>query len=370
MKKKLHIAIAGTRGIPNNYGGFEQCAQYLSEGLANAGHSVTVYCSSQHPDRQHDYKGVQLVYCNDPENKWGTAGQFMYDLNCIKDAARRKFDAIIFMGYTSSSVWWRRFPATTAIFTNMDGLEWRRSKYNRLVQLFLKYAERMAVKHSHYLVADSAAVKEYIEKKYTKRATYISYGAEILNTENLQHLEKYNLQPDIYYMLMCRMEPENNIEMILEGYNLSRSEKKILLIGNTEKGYGRKLEQRYKSASVIFAGPVFNKEELHSLKVYCSIYFHGHSVGGTNPSLLEAMASRALIAAHNNVFNKAVLGDHALYFSSAEEVCQIITSSPIYAPEMKKKNLEKINSEHNWSFITEQYEKLFLEGVTNYADIK
>ena len=136
----MKLAILGTRGIPNYYGGFEQFAQYLSKEFTSKGHEVYVYNSSAHPYKEKVWNGVNIIHCKDPEDKIGTAGQFIYDLNCILDSRKREFDIILQLGYTSSSVWNWLFSKKPVIITNMDGLEWKRSKYSKLVQRFLFYA--------------------------------------------------------------------------------------------------------------------------------------------------------------------------------------------------------------------------------------
>src|SRR3954470_9942589 len=134
---KLKIAILGTRGIPNYYGGFEHVSEYVSEGLVKKGHSVTVYNSHNHRYTANTWNGVDIVHCYDPEFLVGTAGQFAYDFNCLMDARKRNFDVLILMGYTSCSVWGNFYPKNSVIITNMDGLEWKRSKYSKPVQRFL-----------------------------------------------------------------------------------------------------------------------------------------------------------------------------------------------------------------------------------------
>ncbi len=143
----MKIAIIGTRGIPNHYGGFEQFAEYLSLGLVEKGHMVTVYNSHTHPYQGNDWNGVKIIHCKDPEDKLGTIGQFVYDYNCIRDTRKRNYDIILQLGYTSSSVWGRLLPRKKSIITtNMDGLEWKRTKYSQKVQKFLQYAEKLGVK--------------------------------------------------------------------------------------------------------------------------------------------------------------------------------------------------------------------------------
>src|SRR5258705_2223005 len=164
--RKLKIGIIGTRGIPNHYGGFEQFEELLSFSLSQRGHEVAVYNSSLHPWQKKDWNGVQIIHCRDWEHKIGTAGQFFYDLNCINDARKRNFDVLLHLGYTSDSVWHWRWPKNTVNIVNMDGLEWQRSKYNKPTQRFLKWAESLAAKNAHTLVADSIGIQEYLFGKY------------------------------------------------------------------------------------------------------------------------------------------------------------------------------------------------------------
>ncbi len=363
----MKIALLGTRGIPNHYGGFEQFAEYFAVYLAEKGHEVYVYNSGHHPYREKTYKGVNLIHCNDPEDKIGTAGQFIYDLNCILDSRKRDFDIILQLGYTSNSVWYFLLPKKPVIITNMDGLEWKRTKYSKPVQSMLKFAEKLAVKSSDYLVSDSIGIEKYIKEKYGKDSTYIAYGAEPFHHPDETILQQYQLTAEHYNMLIARLEPENNIETILEGVAASADTKPFLVIGKHETKFGEYLKDKFKSqANIRFIGAVYNLEHLNNLRYFSNLYFHGHSVGGTNPSLLEAMASKALIVAHRNDFNAAILKDNALYFSSAADVTKLL-------PETKKSdnlrlienNFDAIITAFNWKRINESYEALFykcLEG--------
>jgi hypothetical protein len=304
----LRIAILGTRGVPNNYGGFEHIAGHLSRGLVQKGHDVTVYNSSKHPYTEKKWHGVHIIHCYDPEYLIGTAGQFIYDLNCILDARRREYDIILVLGYTSSSVWGFLYPKNAIIITNMDGMEWKRSKYPGPVKAFLQKAEKWAIQASNFHIADSQVIKEYLDSKYNVKCKYIAYGAGIYPVAEESLLKEYKLEKNQYYLLMARMEPENNIEMILDGYTMTHSKTRFVVIGNTTNRYGRSLKAKYKSDErIIFLGGLFNEIKVQTLTTFCRLYFHGHSVGGTNPSLLDAMAAKAPIAIHNNVFNDAII---------------------------------------------------------------
>lgn len=361
----MKIAILGTRGIPNNYGGFEQMSEYLSQFLIDMGHDVFVYNSSLHPYKLSSWNGVNIIHCYDPENKIGTAGQFIYDLNCILDSRKRGFDVILQLGYTSSSIWWWLFDNKSKIVTNMDGLEWKRSKYGNFTKKFLRFAEKLAAVKSDYLVADSIGIQEYLTNTYKRKSTYIAYGANAFLDPVESVLLNYGLKPHEFDMLIARMEPENNIEIILEGVTNSNLDNKFIVVGNYTNQYGTKIFKKFSSKKIIFLGGIYDINILNNLRYYSNLYFHGHSVGGTNPSLLEAMASQALICAHNNIFNKSILQDSAYYFSSADEVEGILTHVKKNEIENVKiiNNLNKIKNEFSWVQISNKYQQLLMDII-------
>ena len=369
----LRIAIMGTRGIPNHYGGFEQLAEHLGPGLVKAGHEVTVYNSHNHPWQGKVWEGVNIVHCYDPEYLMGSAGQFIYDLNCIRDARDRNFDVILQLGYTSSSVWGLLFPERAVVLYNMDGLEWKRAKYSRMTRRFLLYAEKLAVRYSHFRISDSPVIQDYYKEKYGIGTEYIAYGADLFYTADESVPGEYGLVPGDYLLLMARMEEENNIETILDGFVASGTEKKILVIGNISNRLGRYLKEKFGSDErIIFTGAIFEKEKLHSLKSFSWLYFHGHSTGGTNPSLLEAMASRALILAHENAFNRSVLGTDAYYFSSANDIAAFIEGFNRGEGEvaMTQRNYEKVVGKFTWPAIISQYERFILQSLFLFRNEK
>lgn len=361
---KLRIGILGTRGVPNHYGGFEHISEYVSAGLVKRGHSVTVYNSHNHPYAENNWNGVEIKHCYDPEYLIGSAGQFVYDLNCILDAREKNFDVVLIMGYTSSSVWGKLYPEKSTIITNMDGLEWKRSKYSKKVQLFLKHAERLAVKYSEHYIADSMVIKSYLNEKYSINSKYIPYGADLYSEEEREQYDEGDALKEDYFLLMARMEPENNIETILEGFNHSNSDKKFKVLGDTDNRFGKFITHKFANDDRIeFKGSIFNNAKVRALQNSSYLYFHGHSVGGTNPSLLEAMASEALIAAHNNPFNRSVLNTDAFYFSNANEVRSLVETVQRKDIErtMVSNNLHKIKYQFNWEKVIDQYEEFILQ---------
>jgi len=361
----MKIGIIGTRGIPNKYGGYEQFAEFAAPELVKRGHEVTVYNSSLHGYEGTEWNGVQIITKRDIEDKIGTAGQFIYDLNCILDARHRDFEIILQLGYTSSSVWSFLFPKKSIIVTNMDGLEWKRSKYSPATQRFLMKAEKWAALKSDLLIADSIGIKTYLLNKYNKQSEYIAYGAEIVRKPDHQFLEEKGLRPYQYNIVIARLEPENNVEMIIRGHLEANYSLPLIIIGGIQNKFGKYLKSKYESVKTQFWGSVYNIDLLNSLRYYSNIYFHGHSVGGTNPSLLEAMASSALIAAHDNIFNKSVLGKDAFYFSSISDVNDILikfTNKEEHALKLQN-NLKKIDTDFSWPHIIDLLENYFKYGI-------
>ena len=371
-KSQMRIGILGTRGIANQYGGFEQFAEFFAAHAASKGHEVYVYNSHNHIFQEKKFKDVNIIHCYDPEKKIGTPGQFIYDFNCIIDARKRNFDIILQLGYTSSSVWFGLHPKNALVITNMDGLEWKRTKFSKKVQYFLKNAEKWAVQKSHYLISDSIGIQKYITEKFKKESQYIAYGAHNFNEPNIEILKKYQVENQQYNMIMARFEPENNIEMVLDGVVLSGSNLPILVVGNHNTKYGDYLKNKFeKNENIRFIGAVYNLSDLNNLRYFSNIYFHGHTVGGTNPSLLEAMASQALIAAHDNEFNKGVLNQNAYYFKSAVDVQKIINSIKKNDNlQLVQNNFEAIASDFNWEKINEQYLQFFEHCLEKHSNRK
>jgi glycosyltransferase involved in cell wall biosynthesis len=361
----MRIGIVGTRGIPNQYGGFEQFAEFVSPALAARGHEVFIYSSSLHPYKETSWKGVQLIRKYDPENRIGTAGQFIYDLNCILHIRRMKPDIILQLGYTSSSIWSFLFPGKSLLVTNMDGLEWKRSKYSGPVQKFLRYAEKWAALYSDRLIADSKGIQAYLTEKYNKPSAFIAYGATPFLDPDERIPGCHGLSAYEYNLVIARMEPENNVETILRGHRQSAKKHKLVLIGNHTNAFGSYLKKTYEDEMTLFPGALYDLGALNNLRYFSNLYFHGHSVGGTNPSLLEAMASQSLVAAHDNIFNRSVLEEDAFYFSGPGDIAALLERQPHkqeYAGFLQN-NMVKIKNDYSWEHITDLLENYLSDSL-------
>lgn len=375
----MKIAFISTRGIPNNYGGFEQFAEYISVGLAKRGHEVVVYSPHFHPYKEDTYKGVRIKHIYSPEPWMGSSvGSFFYDFASLKDALKKeKFDIIYEAGYTSivpAYIWFNVRKIKYPIFTtNMDGLEYKRTKFNKWVQKFIFWEEKMTVKHSHYLIADNMGIHDYYKEKYGKGSKFLAYGADIHDNYNEEFLKEFELEIDNYYLLVARLEPENNIIMAIEGYLASKEKGKrpLVIVGKTNTPHGKELVAKYgNEKSIRFVGGIYDFDKLNSIRHFSYAYFHGHSVGGTNPSLLEAMASDCFILANDNIFNKAVLGENALYYLDHNAVTELLNNIESLALKHKKsfieRNLEIIRKEYSWDKLVDEHEKYFFHLLEEY----
>lgn len=361
----MKIAILGTRGIPNYYGGFEVCAEEMGVRLAEKGHIISVYCEHLHPVNDTKWKGVHRIKTYNPENRLGTFGQFVYDLNSNLHARKGSYDIILHLGYTSDSVWHPLWSSKSRHIVNMDGMEWKREKYAAPVRRFLKWAEKLATIKADYLVADAIPIQAYLENTYKLPVEYIPYGANIPDEINENVLEKYGLSKGKYDLIIARMIPDNNIEMAIRAKINSKETFPLVIFGDNTK-FRRSTEYKYRSDKRIqFQEANFDVETINSLRSLCRYYIHGHSMGGTNPSLLEAMACSCRILAHDNPFNRSVTGSGAKYFSTVDELCERMDENPeILIPEHHlEDNIQKIRTQYNWEVVSNQYEKLFYEVV-------
>lgn len=360
----MKIGIIGTRGIPNNYGGFEQFAEYLSKGLVEKGCEVYVYNSHNHPYKLKKWEGVNIIHKYDPEYLLGLSGQFIYDFNCINNSRKHKFDIILQLGYTTNSIWRWFLPRKGKRICNPDGMEWKRAKYPNIIKKFLKYAEKLAVKSNDILIADSEVIKKYYIEKYNKKTYFIAYPAVKFKNPEEKIIEKYNVKKYKYNILIARLQKDNNVETIIKGVVNSESDLPLLVVGNNDTKYGNYLKNKYKDKRIIFLGAIYDANILNNLRFYSSIYFHGHSAGGTNPSLLEAMASSALICANDNPYNSSVLNKNSFYFKNDKDITKLVNKKleKLDFEDFITTNLQVIEQKYSPQKIINEYYDIFVKN--------
>jgi glycosyltransferase involved in cell wall biosynthesis len=360
----MKIAITGTKGIPNRYGGFEQFAEHLSSRLAQRGHDVLVYNPSFHPVHKDEYNKVKIIRKFSPEKYIGPAANYLYDFLCLSDAIKRKADIILECGYATAAPALRLLNfRKTELLINPDGMEWQRPKWSPIIRLIIRIAEKSVAKTGFKLVCDNPELVNYYKERYNVDSIYIPYGADIFENPDKQILKTFNVQPFEYFLVIARLEPENNLQTIIKGFLKSGYVGKLLIVGNPLNNFGRKLMKEFvASSNILFTKDIFDQNILDNLRYYSKAYFHGHSAGGTNPSLLEAMAAGSLIIAHDNKFNRIILKENALYFNNAEDITGILLSEKDWINKKEslvEENLKIIQQLYQWEEVTNQYEDLF-----------
>jgi rhamnosyltransferase len=369
------VSIIGSRGIPNKYGGFEGFTERLSVELVQRGHKVYVSCEGKKEvNCPKVYKGVNIFYFPITPPQISVLRMFyevLYDFYALIWASRNA-DYIYMLGYSAGIFFFIPHLFGKKLIVNPDGIEWKRSKFNSFVQSLLKLNEKLMTIWSDEIVADSKVVKEYLDEKYDVQSKFIPYGVAELSestwdVDKLPDKLQEKIDQNDYWLLVARLEPENNIHMTLEGYLKSDSQKPMVVVGNYSSSKYQKLiedlvNKEVEDKTIIFTGGIYEPEILDMLRQNCYAYMHGHSVGGTNPSLLEAMINNNLILAHDNEFNREVCLDSTLYYNNAYELSKLMDDIDSNLKEhlkLKDKAYHRVKKNYSWYNIVEDYDGLF-----------
>lgn len=349
------VSIVGTVGIPAKYGGFETLVEYLTKYV---GHEldITVFCSKKAYNETHvSHNDANLKYVNLKANG---IQSIPYDIISLFQAARIS-DTILVLGVSGCIALpiFRLFYPKKKLVINIDGLEHRRNKWKKSIQKFLKFSEKLAVKYGDTIVSDNKGIQDYVFSEYGKDSCLIAYGGDHATIEELSEhvVSKYNI-PSEYAFKVCRIEPENNIHLVLEAFK--ESQLPLVIIGNWDNSeYGLELKQEYAVFdSIIMLDPIYDQNILNQIRSNCSVYVHGHSAGGTNPSLVEAMSLSLPIVAFDVCYNRETTHNEALYFSSPLELQQTIQDLNKNALIALAGKMKKIADEnYTWEKISVQY---------------
>lgn len=315
------VAIVGTVGVPAKYGGFETLAEnlvrYHQEHAPDS--RLLVYCSGRgNVERRPTYLGAELHYVSLPANG---IGSIVYDIVSLVKAVREQSDRILLLGVSGAiALPFVRIFSRARVITNIDGIEWRRAKWRGPARWFLHFSEWMAVRFSHVVIADNDAIALHSKQHYNTRCEVIPYGGDHALTVGNSTVGLPPL-PHEYALSICRIEPENNVEMVLEAFALM-ADRSIIFVGNWESNqYAKNLKARFSAFENIFLiGPVYDEGALYALRAGASLYVHGHSAGGTNPSLVEIMHFGCPVLAYDCVFNRSTTEGHAPFFQAAGEL--------------------------------------------------
>ena len=372
MKK---LSILGCRGIPGNHGGFETFAERLSRYLVRQGWDVTVYCEDYKGKKisEEYWNGIRLV--NIPVPSATASATILFDWKSTLHAAREG-NLILTLGYnTAIFCSWYRLKGLTNVI-NMDGIEWRRQKWSAPEKAWLYLNERLGCLLGNHLVADHPEIADHLATRVSRdKITMIPYGAERVGTADVSLLSPYGLSPGSYSIVIARPEPENNILEIVSAFSSRKRNAKLVVLGNyypEKNSYHRQVKEAA-SEEVVFPGGIYDADTVGALRYYATLYLHGHSVGGTNPSLVEAMGAGAAVLAHDNRFNRWVAGPGACYFQNeaecAREFDRLLDDAQV-RHSMKLSSLQRFREGFSADVECQTYEALLKQALSgNFSEL-
>lgn len=355
------VAIIGTVGVPAKYGGFETLAENLLNERSSCDIQYTVYCSSKtYAQKSRKYKGATLRYI---PLKANGIQSVLYDIIAILHAIRHS-DTLLILGVSGCLILpIIRLFSKIKIIVNIDGLEHKRDKWSSAIRRFLKWSEKTAVRNADIIIADNKAIQDYVRNEYGMEAVLIAYGGDhvLCDTRNIAPLvfQRYNILPGTYCFGLCRIEPENNVHLILEAFAIAG--KRLLFVGNWENSdYGHQLKEKYAiTPNITLLDPIYDLPTLNVLRKNCLYYLHGHSAGGTNPSLVEAMFFGIPIISYDVAYNRETTENKAVYFTSVEQLSNILCCIDNLPTTIGPTMREIAERRYRWSIIAHQYEQLY-----------
>lgn len=383
-----NVFIIGSKGIPAKYGGFETFVEYLTKMKISEDIKYHVSCMAE-DEKEFYYNKVRCFNVKVPNI--GSAKAVLYDIlsikECLKYIKENKLqNSIVYILACRIGPFFANYKKAleklgVQVFVNPDGHEWKRSKWNYYIRQYWKLSERLMVKHADLLVCDSKGIETYIQKDYSSyspKTTFIAYGATVENAslkddaaKLLDWYKEHSIKPSEYYLIVGRFVPENNYELMIKEFMESRSKKDLVIISNVEQNsfYQDLLNNTNFSndSRIKFVGTVYDQELLQKIREQAYGYFHGHEVGGTNPSLLEALASTRLNLLLDVVFNREVGAEGAVYFNKQNgDLARLIDETDGYSQEhiesLSTKAKQRIIDEYSWEKIIHEYETLFLKN--------
>jgi len=359
----MTLAIVGITGLPNNYGGFETLTDYLVENLSED-IDITVYCSSiDMKSRLKTYKGAKLKYI--PFTSHGSFG-IVYDSIALFTAVY-KYDKVLFLGFGGGFVIPFLKKYKSKIILNIGGLDWKRDKWSPFAKKIIKIAERFLVKNSGQIISDNIGIQNYILEEYGRESTLITYGGDQAKKQAIPvpSLETYPFLNHEYAFIVTRIQADNNIEMILDAFN-NQNKIPLVIVGNWQNsGYGKSIRLKYNNnKNLILMDAIYDRLDLDVLRSNCTLYIHGHSAGGTNPSLVEAMYLGLPVFAFASGYNEYTTENKAVYFRNADQLAALINNYKVLDLSALGSEMKRIAEiSYRWNNIASKYRDVFSNSL-------
>ena len=355
----MRIALVGTRGVPARYGGFETCVEQVGLRLVRAGHEVVVYCRTPHDQpKPAEYEGTQLVHL--PTMRKKSLETLSHTALSTLHLMRHKVDAAIVFNAANAVFLPLLRARGIPVATHVDGLEWKRAKWRGAGRRYYRMAEALAVRWSDALIADAQGIADYYYAEFHAPTELIPYGAPILSDRS-DRLAEVGLASRGYHLVVARFEPENHVDVIIDGYRRSEATLPLVVVGSAP--YADQHTARIHSLAderVTFLGGLWDQDLLDQLYGNCATYLHGHSVGGTNPSLLRAIGAGAATIAYNVNFNREVLADSGRFFDSTMDVAREIeyAEKALERTRARGRRAQAVALRYDWDDVAARYEQM------------
>jgi glycosyltransferase involved in cell wall biosynthesis len=356
----MRIALLGTRGVPARYGGFETAVEEVGRRLADRGHRVVVYCRTGRQDstRPATHLGMELVHL--PAARKRAVETLSHSALSVAHLLAHRTDAAIVFNAANSPLLPALRAARIPVATHVDGLEWKRAKWGPVGQRYYRVAETMAVRWSDVLIADANGIADYYRSEFGAPTTLLTYGAPRIEPGS-DRLAELGLTPGGYHLAVARFEPENHVDVIVDGYTRSAAQKPLIVVGSAP--YSDAYTTRVHGLAddrVRFLGGVWDQQQLDQLYANAYTYLHGHSVGGTNPSLLRAIGAGAAVLAYDVDFNHEVAGDAGRFFRSPADVATLLEAAEADPRRTRAagRRARQLASDYDWDTVAAGYEDL------------
>jgi len=358
------LRILGIRGIPNRHGGFEACAEHLAPWLVGRGWSVTVYCQEAPggPRRRSSWRGVQLEHVPSPSH--GTRGSLWFDALTARDAAQHD-DVLLTLGFNTAVLFpWHRLHGRRHV-VNMDGVEWQRRKWSRPVRSWFYVNSWIAGLSANHLIADHPEIARMLARRgQAGRTTMVPYGADRVTTAATDTLETYGVQPGGFGLVVARPEPENLVLETVRAWSGAAPAVPLVVLGTYRADHPyHAAVRRAAGPEVRFPGALYDPVAVQALRHHARLYMHGHTVGGTNPSLVEALGAGSAVLAHDNIFNRWVAGPGASYFSGERDCAAMIAAllgDDARLQAMRTASHARHAEDFTWDRVLPAYERVLL----------